>query len=101
MPVAITKITIVGSSAEGVASLAEDLQQEEKSQGRFTTALKTYLNALQAGVREGTVYLDVDSATDGAKASGTITIDPRTGDRREVAVKILRVDDTGGFAIAG
>jgi branched-chain amino acid transport system substrate-binding protein len=34
-------------------------------------------------------------------ATGTITIDPRTGDRREVAVKILRVDDSGGFAIAG
>ncbi len=32
---------------------------------------------------------------------GTITINPRTGDRRDVAVKILRVDDAGRFAIAG
>ena len=34
-------------------------------------------------------------------ATGTITIDPRTGDRRDVAVKILRVTDAGRFAIAG
>ena len=34
-------------------------------------------------------------------ATGTITIDPRTGDRRDVAVKILRVNDAGRFAIAG
>lgn len=33
-------------------------------------------------------------------ATGTITIDPRTGDRREVAVKMLRVDGAGAFAIA-
>jgi ABC-type branched-subunit amino acid transport system substrate-binding protein len=33
-------------------------------------------------------------------ATGTITIDPRTGDRRDVAVKILRVDDAGAFVIA-
>ena len=32
-------------------------------------------------------------------ATGTITIDPRTGDRRHVAVKILRVDGRGDFAI--
>lgn len=33
-------------------------------------------------------------------ATGTITIDPRTGDRRQVAVKILRVDASGAFVIA-
>jgi len=39
-------------------------------------------------------------ATRGFKgATGTITIDPATGDRRHVAVKILRVDDAGAFAI--
>ena len=32
-------------------------------------------------------------------ATGTITIDPRTGDRRQVAVKILQVDDAGQFTI--
>lgn len=40
-------------------------------------------------------------ATRGFKgATGTITIDPATGDRRQVAVKILRVDDAGQFVIA-
>ena len=34
-------------------------------------------------------------------ATGIITINPRTGDRRDVAVKILRVDDRGAFAIVG
>lgn len=34
-------------------------------------------------------------------ATGIITIEPRTGDRRQVAVKILRVDGAGAFVISG
>lgn len=87
-----------------VAAYREAFDMEPGTWGMFTyDSARILFRAMEeGGSTKWASVMPVLLGTTGFRgATGTITIDPATGNRRQVAVRALKVNDAGQFVIAG